>query len=369
MRTPQADFRRAHAVAAWFLLGTMGLGLAAAEPRSAPPRRAPAAGLLYYAKADYAFADNRAVIANPYISGALFQVIWSEVEKEEGKCDWRELDAWIAPWLAAGKSVAIRLMWVTSGAWPKPYYRTPTPRWVWAKGAKHAYLAATGTEIPLVWDPIYRRCAERFLAQFAARYGDLPQLVFADVTPGAETNPYRFGLNNPANLAFKDTYAQTPASDGRTFSDELWLATVQEWIDASLRLLPRTPLLVTLNVGGLRGGDRATVIGDFCVARGLYVGQNGLSGRSYAEDSARKRAFLAWSGSTRLFFEMVARTGGRTGSLMEVMQAAERIRCHYLNVYPEDVQRGTRGQPGFDPAYEAALKYGHETLRRLHASP
>ena len=29
------------------------------------PKREPAAGLLYYAKADYAHADNTAVIANP----------------------------------------------------------------------------------------------------------------------------------------------------------------------------------------------------------------------------------------------------------------------------------------------------------------
>lgn len=355
-------------VAVVMLLGAVTLGLTAADSRSAPPRRAPAAGLLYYAKADYAFADNRAVIANPWISGALFQVIWSEVEKEEGRCDWRALDRWIRPWLDSGKSVAIRIMWITSGAWPRPYYKTPTPRWVWQKGAKFAYLAATGTEIPLIWDPIYQQCAWRFLEQFAARYGDHPQLLFADITPGAETNPYRFGLNNPANLAFKDTYAQTKASDGRSYSEELWLETVQAWIDASARRLPRTPLLVTLNVGGLRGGDRATIIGDYCVQRGIYVGQNGLSGRSYAEDSARKRAFLGWSGSTRLFFEMVARTGGRTGTLREVLQAAERIRCNYLNVYPGDVQRGTRGQPDFDPAYEAALKHGYEMLHRIHGS-
>jgi hypothetical protein len=138
-----------------------------------------------------------------HIAGAFFQVIWSEIENEEGQCDWGEVDRWIKPWLDARKSVAIRIMWVTSGAWPKPYYKVPTPKWVWAKGAKFAFLEATGTEIPLVWDPIYKRYAMRFLEQFAARYGDNPRLLFVDITPGAETNPYRFGLNNPANLAFR----------------------------------------------------------------------------------------------------------------------------------------------------------------------
>ncbi|MDO8543809.1 MAG: hypothetical protein Q7S40_25485 [Opitutaceae bacterium] len=329
------------------------------------PAREPGAGLLYYAKADYAFADNAAVIANPYICGALFQVIWSEVEKTDGHCDWGEVDRWIKPWLDAKKSIAIRIMWVTSGAWPKPYYKTPTPKWVWEKGAKFAFLKASRTEIPLVWDPIYKKYARRFLETFAARYGDSPWLLFADVTPGAETNPYRFGLNNPANLAFKDRYAQAKASDGRSYSEELWLETVKEWIDAAGRALPKTPLLVTLNVGSLRGTDRLREIGDYAVSKGCYVGQNGLGGRSYQDPAAgRMQAFLGWSQRTKLFFEMAAGTGGRTGTLLEVMQAAGRIHCDYLNVYPEDVRRGTRGQKNFDPAYEATLKYGAERLGR-----
>lgn len=336
-----------------FLGATCLLAASLAAADLSRPNRAPGGGLLYYAKADYAFADNAAVIANPHICGALFQIVWSEVEKTEGQCDWREVDAWLKPWLDAGKSVALRILWVTSGAWPKPYYKTSTPRWVWEKGARFAHLEATRTEIPLVWDPIYQRHAWRFLAQPAARYGDHPQLLFIDITPGAETNPYRFGLNNPANLAFKETYAQTPASDA------LWRETLHAWIEASARLLPRTPLLVTLNVGNLRGPDQLREIGEFCVSRGLYVGQNGLAGRSYQDASAgRRQAFLEWSTRTRLFFEMVA----GTGTLMEVMQAAERIRCHYLNVYPEDVLRGTPGQRNFDPAYEAALAYGAARL-------
>jgi hypothetical protein len=295
----------------------------------------------------------------------LFQVIWSEVEKEEGKCDWTEVDRWMKPWLDAQKSVAIRIMWVTSGAWPKPYYKTPTPKWVWEKGAKFAFLDATRTEIPLVWDPIYKKYALRFLEQFAARYGDNPRLLFVDVTPGAETNPFRYGINNPANLAFKDAYAKVKASDGRSYSEELWLETVKEWVDASARVLPNTPLLITLNVGSLKGPDRLREIGEYCVSMGFYVGQNGLSGRSYQDrEAGRAKAFLDWSQRTKVFFEMVAGTGGRTGTLMEVMQAAERINCHYLNVYPEDVKRGTRGSPSFDPAFETALKYGAERLGR-----
>ncbi len=321
--------------------------------------REPSVGLLYYAKADFAAAENAAVIANPHICGALFQVVWSEVERENGRCDWSELDRWMAPWLEAGKKVAVRFLWSTSGNWPKPYYKKPTPQWVWGEGARFAFHAPSGTEMPLIWDPIYRRYADRFLAQFAARYDQNPNLLFVDVTPGAETNPYRFGTIRRTDPKFADQFETAAASDGRCYSEDLWLQTLQQWIDAADRTFRGTPPLVTLNVGGLRGADRSATIGDYCVRRGFYVGQNGLNGSSYQDRSGgRTAAFLRWSGQTRLFFEMATGTGGRPGSLMEIMQAAQRIGCSYLNVYPEDVLRGTRGNKSFDPSYEEALAYG-----------
>jgi dienelactone hydrolase len=241
---------------------------------------------------------------------------------------------------------------------------------VWREGAKFAFHAPSGTEIPLVWDPIYQKYAWRFLEQFAARYDNNPNLLFVDVTPGAETNPYRFARINITHPEFKDEFEKVKASDGRNYSEELWLETIKQWVDASDRVFQKTPLLVTLNVGGLRAADRSVTIGDYCVAKGFYVGQNGLSGRSYLDSSGgRTAAFHRWSKQTKLFFEMVAGTGGRTGTLMEVMQAAERIGCSYLNVYPEDVLRGTRGQPDFDPEYERALEYGARVLSGKPTTP
>ena len=319
--------------------------------------------LLYYAKADYAFADNAAVIANPYIGGALFQVIWSEVEKQDGVYDWSAVDRWIEPWLQAGKHVAIRLMWSTSGYWPRPYYKTPTPAWVWEKGAVFAFHPASGTQIPLIWDPIYKQYAWRFMEAFAARYAGNPRLLFVDVTPGAETNPYRFGTINRNDPGFKDSFEKIKASDGRAYTEELWFDTLKEWVVAAKRAIPGVPLLATLNAGGLRAADRMPAIGDFCTQQGLLVGQNGLAGRSYRNaEGGRTQAFLRWGETRGIFFEMVQRSGGNTGTLMEVMQAAGRIRCNYLNVYPEDVIESTPGTPHYRAESEAALKYGYDTL-------
>lgn len=327
-------------------------------------------GLLYYAKADFASVGSRAAIDNPNITGALFQIIWSEVEKQDGQYNWTELDGWIKPWLDAGKKVAIRIMWSTSGYWPKPYYKTPTPPWVWQKGAVFAFHKESGTEIPLIWDPIYRKYAERFLSAFAAHYDGSPNLLFVDVTPGAETNPYRFGTITQRTPQFQSDFVKIKTSDGRSYTDGLWLETVKQWIDFEAGIFQKTPVLVTLNVGGFGEKDRSEIIGDYCVAKGFYVGQNGLNGRSFLDtERGRSAAFVRWSKKTKLFFEMAQKSGGNTGTLMEVMRAAERIGASYVNVYPEDVLRGTPGQRNSDPAVAAALKYGHEMLNRKGTDP
>lgn len=74
--------------------------------------------------------------------------------------------------------------------------------------------------------------------------------------------------------------------------------------------------------------------------------------------------FTEWDRTTQLYFEMVQASGGTTGTLMEVMQAAERIGCDFLGVYAVDVLKGTRGQPNFDPAFEEALKFGASVVGR-----
>jgi len=350
-----------------------------AEPRVT---RNPAGGLLFYE--GYTFRDNTEALNNPHILGPLFQLYWSEIERKPGEFDWSAWDRRLTPWLKAGKRFALRIMWCSSGNWPLPAARTPTPQWVWDRGAKFARYELNGTEIPLFWDPVFKKYARQFLAEVARKFGDDPRLLFIDVTPGAETNPYRFRVFNAWHPQFRDEYARVPASDGRTYSDELWLNTLKESMDASAAVFPRAPLLVTLNVGGLTG-DRFVEIGNYAVARGFYVGQNGLSPGNPKPGTRRAEAFASWANQTRLFFEMVDATGetlnslmkkwGRppvpgakdasdTSTLMDYVKSAEAMRCKYLNVYPEDVIRGTSGTATYDPAWEEALRYGAAVLGR-----
>lgn len=344
----------------------VGLALASAGPAAAQavPRPSPK-GLLFYAK--YGSQDDTAAVRNPYILGALFQIYWSDVEKSRGTFDWSILDAWMDPWKRAGKKVALRILWSTSGYWPDPSAKRPTPAWVWADGAVKLTHEPSGTEIPLFWDPIYLKHARAFLAEVARRYDADPALLFLDMTPGAETNPYRFGTINDRDTSFPARFLAAKASDGRAYEADLWVATVKSFVDSAAAGFIRTPLLVTLNTGGMPGaGSRQKEIGDHCVTAGTWVGQNGLTGSSYSSPSPARTNFLDWSGRSRVFFETLHATAEdpeRMGTLLEVMQAAQRAGFSYLNVYPSDVLKGTPGHSSHDPAYEDALRHGHEALQ------
>ncbi|NJM54906.1 MAG: hypothetical protein HC841_02350, partial [Verrucomicrobiae bacterium] len=336
------------------------LTLAVVSSVLAAPAANPPTGLLYFAS--YPQRDNPAPAANPHLLGALFTIYWSDVEKQPGVFDWGALDKRIAIWTGAGKKVALRIMWSSSGNWPEPAAKHPTPQFVLDAGAVTVRSESSRTDVPLFWDPIYRKHANRFLAEVARKFDGDPNVLFLDVTPGAETNPYRFRRINAAEPGFKTIFAEKPASDGRKYSHELWLETVKQAIDDASDAFKKTPLLVTLNVGSLDGPEQFRAIGDHAVSRGCYVGQNGLNARSYSEDSPRKTAFAEWGAKTKFYFEMVDATGGGTGSLMDVMKAAERVGCNYLGVYAVDVLRGTKGQANFDPQYEAALAYGAKVM-------
>ena len=92
--------------------GHLRAGTTVAAPESRP------SGLLFYE--GYTFRDNTEAVNNPHIAGPMFQLYWSEIERQDGKFDWSAWDRRLAPWLGAGKRFALRIMWCSSGNWPHP---------------------------------------------------------------------------------------------------------------------------------------------------------------------------------------------------------------------------------------------------------
>ncbi len=160
---------------------------------------------------------------------------------------------------------------------------------------------------------------------------------------------------------------------------------MKDYFDSSAAIFRRSPLLITLNVAGMNAGDRLVEVGNYAVVRGFYVGQNGLSPNNPRPGTRRAEAFQNWAKETRIFFEMVDATGKTLNTLMkewgkppvpgakdeldtstlaDYVKSAEAMKCSYLNVYPEDVLKATRGTKTYDPAWEEALKRAAAVLGR-----
>lgn len=300
----------------------------------------------------------------PALRGALFTVYWSAIESAPGRCGWDDLERRVAPWRRAGKGWALRILWSGSGTWPDPAARAPTPAWVEERGAAVVVSQPSGTRIPLTWDPVWRTHAAGFLRQVAQRFDGDPDLLFIDITPGAETNPYRFRRLDRSDPQLRERFRTAAASDGRRYDDALWLETVLGQLREAAAIFRRTPLLVTLNTGALDGAGNLRAIGDQAAELGLMTGQNGLTGGSYRDDSPRRQAFLAWGARRPCYFEMLDAAGGGTGSLDEVVSAAERAGGGWLGVYAVDALRCLPGRADHDPARAAALERAARVLPR-----
>lgn len=323
-----------------------------------------APGVFYYGS--YGHDDDAQVVTNAFVAGGLFQIYWSEIETADGVFDWQALDTRIKVWSKAKKVVALRVMWSSSGYWPDPRAKTPTPAWLATLGAKNAVHPPSGTRVPLVWDPIYFSHALRFLEQVEAHFANNPAIAFIDITPGAETNPYRFGTLDEKDPGFRAVFLATKASDGTTYTDVKWAATLEAFIRGARQRMKAHPLLVTLNNGAMPDApSRLEATGELAVSLGISVGQNGLRGDSYTTANSAQR-WLGWAAKVPLFFEMSAATGGSEGTMQEVVDAALRVRCSALNTYAIDVVKATKGSSTYDPAWEAALQ---QAARELGGSP
>lgn len=316
--------------------------------------REPKAGMLYFAT--HRYEDVGSVVDNPYVIGGLWTFYWSDIESVKGNYDFTAFDTFYDQWVEAGKKVAIRITWSTSGYWSNPQAKTPNPAWLWDEGAKYAYHGPSKTQIPLMWDPVFRQYAMLLLSEINRRYGNDPNLLFFDVTPGAETNPYRFGTID----GFETEFCNVAASDGRKYTEQLWVSTVKDWIGSAASVLPDIPLLVTLNTGGFGSANNFGTFGDHAVGCGTMVGQNGINANSYTNPSQERfRKFNEWSRTTKLFFEMVhAAETSNTGTMQGVVDAAKRIDCDYLNVYPQDVIKSCDWLPEYVSRWGTAMSSG-----------
>jgi hypothetical protein len=165
---------------------------------------------------EFAGGNSAADAGDPNLTGVDLIYYWSQIEPEKGVFDWSQIQSDMAPWIAAGKKVILRISTSGAASWDPPYSGDGTPAWVYTDGARS--ISDSGETIPVYWDQAYLTDYQSLVQAFGAQFDGNPNVAFiqAGIGMGAETLP-------ETNASAAGVAAWE--SDG--YADPLWLSTVE----------------------------------------------------------------------------------------------------------------------------------------------
>ena len=230
----------------------------------------------------YAFSTgNKADLAsNKYVSGTTLTYYWSQLQPKNAPPDFSVIDRDMAPWVAAGKQVILRV--ATSGwaSWQPPYSKQGTPQWVFDAGVK-SVKETDGAIKPQYWASKFLSNLNAFIVAFASRYGNNVNVAMIEmgIGDGGETKP---------DTRFKGNSAILKAWKNIGYSDQTWWATIQTIALMYKTAFPATPLAIMPDnsfIGGTKGYGESLVLG-FAAAHGFVLQNNGLVNGEVLKDPA-----------------------------------------------------------------------------------
>ena len=283
---------------------------------------------------EYAGANSAADAADPDIAGVVLDYYWSQIEPTKGDYDWSVLTDAMAPWVAHGKKVILRVATAGQPGWDPPYSGSGTPSWVYADGARA--VNDNGETVPVYWDGAYLADLSTFIAAYAAEFDGNPSvaMVEAGVGMGGETMPQ---TNLSANgLATWDSVG---------YSASTWLATVEAISTAYRRDFTRTPVYALLTSSFLGPGGNWP---DYQALASWYAGavpawglqNDALSAHSTLPDPT------AWAGAGGLALEQAQKTSVSGDTLAADAYNGLAEHAAYLLIYRNDIE---------NPAYAGTL--------------
>lgn len=134
----------------------------------------------------YAIARDADLLEFPGLDHLYLRLAWAYLEPREGEFNWRFIDHIIEKWTAHGLGIAFRISCRETST-DRPEQQFATPRWVIEAGARGGFYRLgqpTGPDGP--WepdygDPVFLAKLDAFLAAFAARYDDRPEVRYVDI--------------------------------------------------------------------------------------------------------------------------------------------------------------------------------------------
>jgi hypothetical protein len=206
-----------------------------AHPVTTTTSTVPAASTTFRGVFEFAGNNSGADATNPNLAGVVLVYYWSQIEPTRGSFDWSVIQRDMAPWVAAGKKVIIRISTSGSPSWDPPYSGAGTPPWVYGDGTRS--IVDNGETLPVYWDAAYLSDYQSFVHSFGLEFDSNPNVAFIEAGIGmggetlAETNASASGV---------------AAWQAAGYTDSLWLSTVEKlasFFSASFHRTPIFPLV------------------------------------------------------------------------------------------------------------------------------
>jgi hypothetical protein len=141
------------------------------------------------------------LLGNPFMSGVAVQVNWSDIEANEGKPDWSQLDALFAAAAAGNKWVhLIMFPGFFSPPWALEGVQTDRFEIQYGPGK------GTSAKLPMPWDRVYLGRWFAFMRLLGARYGGLPAFRM-------------IAAAGPTSVSVEMTLPNSPAGHGQWMAD------------------------------------------------------------------------------------------------------------------------------------------------------
>jgi hypothetical protein len=290
--------------------------------QNAPANRPVAGSTSADFKGIYEFAggNSAADAGDADLTGVDLVYYWSQIEPEKGVFDWSQIQSDMAPWIAAGKKVILRVSTAGAASWDPPYSGDGTPAWVYADGARA--VSDSGETIPVYWDQAYLTDYQSFVQTFGAEFDGNRNVAFiqAGIGMGAETLP-------ETNVSASGVAAWE--SDG--YADPLWLSTVEtiaSFYKSAFRVTPVDALV-----------DRTFFDGSGPYFNALMAWFRGQSNWGLQDDGLTSTQTLGaqWSGPPLALEQLNSAQTSGDCLCADISNGLDNLHGSYLLLYKSDI--------------------------------
>jgi hypothetical protein len=254
---------------------------------------------------------------NQNLKGGVLIIPWNTVEPTQGQFDWSSVDSQIAPWVAAGKKVAIRVQ-------ANELCDTDTPRWVFANNAVPEYQVpetSGNCAAPQFWNANYLADVKQLAQAFAQKYNGDPNVSWVQATVGVYSETKVDTDNSDAANSFWDQQG---------YNDNLWFQTVKTITGYYQQYFTKTPLAVSIDktfIDGNAGLDADSMV-SWLTSIGVAPQDDGLRQTTVYSS--------AWSGPH--ISEQFLSTSSTGDSLAGDFKAAMAGNPTYILIYGSDIE-------------------------------